>query len=940
MSFAETANTNPPRYFWTTLPPSQRCVHIWKTNRPSRSYYATPGSLANLAGSDRSQSPNDQGNSLRRLHTFNEPIILNNGSNAAVVAPMESRLSWRSHSQPPFTDADRSLPTGNVSPAFLNTESTQQIPVTTTTETTTCGHRSNDRSSFCSTITVSSGAQSRLRSIHSAPRSSSIRPRLSASRRAARSFRSIQCGESNMSSSSSSNNSLVGRYRTISGALPNDTASELCASDTRLSALLRSASLRLDNESIESPTAPHALVDGSSDLDEFPALPVRSRTDQAAISACLSSNSGLPHLHFRPRPVSDGAVAGLLVANCSASPSSICNTADVVSNVAPPSTPLNETSLSQIGCERLDSSAETDSITITPSGATDVTTLSTVRFPTRHLREQTAGDGGTTSSTNTHQEPEADHDFYRSNSSRIPYRCNEHWQRILIGLNDLRQGGHFCDVILQAGAVKISAHRNVLAASSRYFNAMFTGPMAEARSPCVQIQGIDGDALIQLIDFIYTGEILVTEDTVQSLLPAANLLQLGNVRAACCEFLQSQLHPSNCLGIQRFADLHDCPDLLAYSRRFTEQHFGELLQQDDEFLALTADQLEQLISSDQLAVSEDQVFEAVLRWIAHDSDTRQRSARRLCGHVRFALFPRDYLVRLSQSEVFLTANPWCKDYLIEALSYHLLSWEQKLRVTSERARPRTPIGLPKVLIVIGGQAPKAIRSVEMYEFRTGLWRSSDTDSHLTSVAQASESAQSTAGSGSPSPSMSPTTSARVSVTGSCNSSAAVVDLPSRRCRCGVAVVGGLVYIVGGFNGALRVRSVEIYDPIRNIWHSGPNMECRRATLGVAVLNGHIYAVGGFDGNSGLNSVEVFDMWSGNWRFIASMSCRRSSVGAGALDGRIYAVGGYDGVARRCLSSVECYDPVTNMWTPVADMTCRSLGVTACFLSSTVQTRGS
>ena len=37
---------------------------------------------------------------------------------------------------------------------------------------------------------------------------------------------------------------------------------------------------------------------------------------------------------------------------------------------------------------------------------------------------------------------------------------------------------------------------------------------------------------------------------MQSLLPAANLLQLGDVRDACCEFLQSQLHPTNCLGIR------------------------------------------------------------------------------------------------------------------------------------------------------------------------------------------------------------------------------------------------------------------------------------------------------------------------------------------------------------------------------------------------------
>lgn len=60
----------------------------------------------------------------------------------------------------------------------------------------------------------------------------------------------------------------------------------------------------------------------------------------------------------------------------------------------------------------------------------------------------------------------------------------------------------------------------------------------------------------------------------QSLLPAANLLQLNYVREVCCEFLESQLHPSNCLGIRAFADLHDCLNLLAQSDEYVEQHFS------------------------------------------------------------------------------------------------------------------------------------------------------------------------------------------------------------------------------------------------------------------------------------------------------------------------------------------------------------------------------
>lgn len=64
------------------------------------------------------------------------------------------------------------------------------------------------------------------------------------------------------------------------------------------------------------------------------------------------------------------------------------------------------------------------------------------------------------------------------------------------------------------------------------------------------------------------------------------------------------------------------------------------------------------------------------------------------------------------------------------------------------------------------------------------------------------------------------------------------------------MVNSMVYAVGGFNGSLRVRTVDMYDPLKDSWTNCPSMEARRSTLGVAVLNGLIYAVGGFDGSSG------------------------------------------------------------------------------------------
>lgn len=119
----------------------------------------------------------------------------------------------------------------------------------------------------------------------------------------------------------------------------------------------------------------------------------------------------------------------------------------------------------------------------------------------------------------------------------------------------------------------IPAHKMVLAACSEYFYAMFTG-FEESRQDKITIQGVDYQALNLLVEYMYTSNIYITEENVQILLQAANLLQLNEVKLACCDFLQSQLDPSNCIGIRAFADLHGCIDLLNYAENFIEQHFS------------------------------------------------------------------------------------------------------------------------------------------------------------------------------------------------------------------------------------------------------------------------------------------------------------------------------------------------------------------------------
>jgi hypothetical protein len=54
-----------------------------------------------------------------------------------------------------------------------------------------------------------------------------------------------------------------------------------------------------------------------------------------------------------------------------------------------------------------------------------------------------------------------------------------------------------------------------------------TGEMAERNKSVIKLHDIDVTALNFLVDYAYTGQICITEENVQSLLPAASLLQVS-----------------------------------------------------------------------------------------------------------------------------------------------------------------------------------------------------------------------------------------------------------------------------------------------------------------------------------------------------------------------------------------------------------------------------
>ncbi|VVC42402.1 BTB/Kelch-associated,BTB-kelch protein,BTB/POZ domain,Kelch-type beta propeller,Kelch repeat type [Cinara cedri] len=485
-------------------------------------------------------------------------------------------------------------------------------------------------------------------------------------------------------------------------------------------------------------------------------------------------------------------------------------------------------------------------------------------------------------------------------------------------INKMRVNIQLCDVSLRVGNSVTKAHRLVLASSSPYFYAMFNDDMAEKLQSEVELHDVDLSALQLLIEYSYTGQVHITDENVQVLLPASSLLQINSVRDACCLFLMKQLHATNCLGIRQFAETHSCNELRNRSHRYALQNFEEVMK-TEEFLFLTYSEVEDLISNDKLnVVSEEQVFVAVVDWIKHNQSERSQYIAKLLGHVRLAQMSKMFLLNVVETEPLVRSEPSCKDLLLGAMKYHLLP-DQRSDFASKQTEQRRPDGLMPYIFAIGGGSLFTIHSAgECYNPRHDRWLPIAPMSKCRSRAGIVSLGKLIYAIGGYDGIVD--LSSAECYDPNYNRWSAVTSLGTKRSCLGISASHGLLYVCGGFDGASCLSSVERYDPLTGVWSSCPSMTTRRRYCRVSVVDNCLYALGGFDSTNYQSTVERYDPRMSKWTTVPAMSSRRSSCAVATLDDMLYCVGGNDGTM--CMSSGERLNVRRNAWEPIATMQCR------------------
>lgn len=251
-------------------------------------------------------------------------------------------------------------------------------------------------------------------------------------------------------------------------------------------------------------------------------------------------------------------------------------------------------------------------------------------------------------------------------------------------LNDLRKSGQLTDATIKVENQSFPIHRAIMSACSPYFRALFTNELFNTNRREVVIPGVSADVMRIIIDYAYTRHVDINAENVEILLPAADQFHVIGIVKKCCDFLTAELGPENCIGIYKFSKMYFCHNLERTSFRYIMHNFYQVSTLSNEYLQLSADELADILSRDELNVkNEELVFDSVLRWIDYDAERRKSSMAKLLRSIRLGLLTTQYFVEKVKPHPYVRESDACKPIVIETLKYlYDLDMEEEREVIS------------------------------------------------------------------------------------------------------------------------------------------------------------------------------------------------------------------------------------------------------------------
>ena len=522
-------------------------------------------------------------------------------------------------------------------------------------------------------------------------------------------------------------------------------------------------------------------------------------------------------------------------------------------------------------------------------------------------------------------------------STKRTFKVETHSNLVLSSLNKLRDDNDSCDVILQVENKTFPAHRAVLSASSVYFFKMFTVNMKEKQEKIVTFNDISPDAFQAVIDFIYTGDVTITEDNVSSLLHVTSLMQVHDLHKVIVEYLNKVLNVQNGLQFRKLGVIYSLTGFANNVDKYILKHFQEFLLQK-EFFNLNVDDLESLLESDDLNVEEEtKVYEVVVKWTNQDEHNRKNYFSRLFKVVRLQFVPIKFVARVVRRNKLVREFLDCRDLVEDAFLFHI----DPEMVVAEIARPSYTPEPDSILIVHPAQTYQMqfhVPQKTWYQIRSTGWRRNLLNMDC-SVAFKHGMYMFCGGRDN-----SNRASNSVIQFNGCKWKT-VSSMNEARCGCAAVYYKNDLFVFGGertwidpslrYQGNtpnLRSRAdfVESFEVLSKNWKIAGNATFLCSYASAEVIQDKVYVIGGYTLNtSHVNQGRhqpfyvkkpsvcsyIYEFKENKWSNGPNLNVARAEFGSAVIRSTIYVLGGY-GMNGSVINDVEFLETSGNVWTRI------------------------
>ncbi len=464
----------------------------------------------------------------------------------------------------------------------------------------------------------------------------------------------------------------------------------------------------------------------------------------------------------------------------------------------------------------------------------------------------------------------------------------------------------------------------------------------------IEIGGVSSGTFEVVLDFMYRGEIHLTEENVTEVFPASDLFQLSELRNICCDYFLNQLCSSNCLGIWRYARSFCSASLEATAWCYLAKNFADVVACSEEFRSLSRDELCTILSANNLDIdTEMDAHGAVLTWLLHNLEERKQHLAELLSYVRLPLLSARSLSSLAASSQLLLVDRSSKDALIQARN------AQRLRSTKSRLQKAhafkqqslTPRKSSKQLAVVGGYCAGFVRQCETLNEESDSWNeidlsmSSCKEFHWIGVIGMRLYALGGDSVSSINQVLSKFTANAASLL---QSNVLTTDweheatLPYDCSGSQVCTLDECIYTLGeAILDEVPVYGISRYDPSSGFWEFLTTLRQSRVSAGFTAHGGKLYLAGGMDPHSGavLASLEAFNPTTKTWEDgFPSCLTGRYHAGTAIFNDALYLIGGIGDAAGEInilLDSVECFSFTTKKWSRAGRLSAPRAGMAAC-----------